>query len=109
MFQIYLRYIGYKRYKIISIKLINNNLINYLGYLDILFISINIRNMVQMIGKELFKNHTDGYFVWFNHMEKTISVALLDEYGILIQKYHTHFMEYVVVPSGGTIYFVEDS
>ena len=65
--------------------------------------------MTQMIRKKLFKNHTDGDFVWFNNMQKTILVALFDEYGILIQEYQTCFMEYVVVPSGGTIDLLHES
>ena len=62
-----------------------------------------------MIKRKLFKNDNDAYVVWFNEMQKTILVALLDEYGILIQKYQTRFMEYVVVPSGGTILLLRES
>ena len=62
-----------------------------------------------MTMKKLFKNDTDAYFVWFNELQKTILVAVLDKYGILIQEYQTCFMEYVVIPSGGTIYFVHES
>ena len=59
-----------------------------------------------MIGKKLFQNDTDTDFVWFNSIQETILVALLDKHGILIQECQTRFMEYVVVPSGGTVYFV---
>ncbi len=62
-----------------------------------------------MIKRELFENDNDAYVVWFNEMQKTISVALFDEYGILIQEYQIRFMEYVVVPSGGTILFLQES
>ena len=61
-----------------------------------------------MIRDKLFQNDTDGDFVWFNDIQKTILVALFDKHGILIQEYQTRFMEYVVVPSGGTIYPVKD-
>ncbi len=62
-----------------------------------------------MIKRKLFKNDDDAYVVWFNEMQKTILVALFDEYGILIQEYQTRFMEYVVVPSGGTILLLQES
>ena len=64
--------------------------------------------MVQTIRKELFKNDTDADFVWFNDMQKTLLVALFDKHGILIYEYQIYFMDYVVVPSGGIIYFVKD-
>ena len=62
----------------------------------------------QITGEKLFKNDTDAYVVWFNEVRKTILVSLFDKYGILIQEYQACFMEYVVVPSGGTIHFVRD-
>ena len=62
-----------------------------------------------MIMKKLFKNDTDAYFVWFNEMQETILVAVLDKYGILIQEYYTSFMEYVVVPSEGTVYLIKNT
>ncbi len=61
-----------------------------------------------MMKRKLFKNDTDAYFVWFNEMQKTILVALLDEHEMLIQKYQIRFMEYVVVPSGGTILLLRE-
>ncbi len=56
-----------------------------------------------MIKRKLFKNDTDDYVIWFNDIQKTILVALLDKHEMLIQEYQTRFMEYIVVPSGRTI------
>ena len=62
-----------------------------------------------MIKRKLFKNDDAAYVVWFNEMQKTILVALFDEYGILIQEYQMCFMEYVFVPSGGIILLLQES
>ena len=59
-------------------------------------------------GEKLFKNDTDAYIVWFNEIQRNILVSLFDKYGTLIQEYQACFMEYIVVPSGGTIYFIKD-
>ena len=62
----------------------------------------------QINGEKLFRNDTDAYVVWFNEIQRNILVSLFDKNGTLIQKYQACFMEYIVVPSGGTIYFVKD-